>query len=121
LTSILDRNGDLDRFANHESSHPTLNDKNVRAQLALGGIFRASYEFDGSQPKHPRYDSEKPFTRFDPEDRSLGSVLAAMLALLSATWIYLRGWTVSGGILAAYGIFGLMLRIDLWSLAIRIM
>jgi hypothetical protein len=44
-----------------------------------------------------------------------------MLTLLFATWIYLRGWTMLGWASAAYAIFGLILRLDLWSLAIRIL
>jgi len=44
-----------------------------------------------------------------------------MFTLLFATWIYLRGWTVLGWTASASAIFSLMLRIDLWSLAVRIM
>jgi len=44
-----------------------------------------------------------------------------MLTLLVATSIYLRGRTVLGWIIAIYAIFGLLLRVDLWSLTVWIM
>jgi hypothetical protein len=83
-----------------------LNRRDIGPQLPLGVLVRASYEAEGSAPQH---------------QRDYRSVLAAMLALLFATWIYLRGRTVTGWIIAAYAIFGLILRADLWSLAVRIM
>jgi hypothetical protein len=49
------------------------------------------------------------------------SVLYTMIVLGLATFIDLRGRSVVGGLLAAYGIFELTLRIDLWSLAVWVM
>jgi hypothetical protein len=94
---------------------------NIGPQLSLCRLVRISDEPNGRQPKHPGNDTQQPFAGFDPQYRSLGSVLASMLAILLASTFYWRGWCAMGGILAAYGIFGLLLRVDLWSLAVRIM
>jgi hypothetical protein len=92
----------------------------ISPQLPFGAFISTSYEANRSKPQHPSYNSDEPFAGPNSENRSLWSVIATMLVLLAASRIYLRGWPMIGGILAAYGIFGLLLRIDLWSLAIRI-
>lgn len=112
---------DLNNFCVSETADANRLHGEISAQLPLGSFLAASYKPDSSEPEHPRYDPEKPFTGFNAERCDFRSVLAAMLVLLLATWIYLRGWFMAGCILAGYGIFGLVLRIELWSLAIRIM
>lgn len=94
--------------------------KNESSQLLLSSLFRTSNQIDSGDPKHPRDNAEEPFTRLDSKNRNLSSLLTAVLALLLATVIYLGGWSVLGAVLAAYAIFGLPLRIDIWSLIERI-
>jgi hypothetical protein len=81
-------------------------------------VLRASYEPDRRAPEHQRYNGKQPLTGLHSQNGDFRTVLASAFCLLWATWIYLRGWTVVGWLCAAYAIFGLMLRIDLWSLAI---
>ena len=101
--------------------HAAIFYENISSQLSLGGPIATSNEADSSAPQHQRDYRKQPFTGLNAEDRRFRSVLAATFALLFATWISLRGWTILGWGAAAYAIFGLMLRIDLCSLAIRIM
>ncbi|KZD21361.1 hypothetical protein A4A58_13330 [Tardiphaga robiniae] len=73
----------------------------ISSQLAFGSSIRAPYQSNRGHPQHPCNDSEEPLARFDTEKRGLLSVV--------------------GGLLAAYGIFELMLGINLWSLAVWVM
>jgi hypothetical protein len=85
----------------------------------FGRRFSLSYKADGGPPQHPSNDAEKPFAGLYAEKRELRSTISAMLCLLFASsW---RGWRFAGGLIAAYAIFGLLLRIDVWNLAIRIL
>jgi hypothetical protein len=121
LPGVLETNLDNRSFPDlkiTDSSPPNIN---VGAELPLRGPFSASYKANGSSPQHQRDYRKQPFAGFDAEYRDLRSVLAAVLTLLFATWIYLRGWSALGWAAAAYGIFGLLLRLDLWSLAVRVM
>lgn len=95
-------------------------DGDISSQLSRGGFIRPSNETNGSPPQHQRNDRKQPLAGLDTQDRDFRSVLAAALVLLFATWIYLRGWAILGWAAAAYPIFGLMLRLDFWSLAIGI-
>lgn len=119
LASILQGNIGP-QYAPLKPIHPTIFYENISSQLPLGSLITASNEADSGSPQHQRNDREQPFVRLDAEDRQFGSVLAATFTLLWATWVYLRGRFVLGWVVAAYAIFGLMLRLDLWSLAIRI-
>lgn len=94
-------------------------DIDISAKLPLGSLIRTSYEADSSGPQHEGDNRQQPLTRLDSKD--FRSLIAAMFTLLFATWIYLRGWTVIGWTVAAYAIFGLLLRLDLWSLAVWIL
>jgi hypothetical protein len=121
LTAVFYRNEYLNRLVESKPRYAALNRRDIGPQLPLGVLVRASYEAEGSAPQHQRDYRKHPLAGFNAENRDFRSVLAAMLALLFATWIYLRGRTVTGWIIAAYAIFGLILRADLWSLAVRIM
>jgi hypothetical protein len=118
LPDVLQLDSDFGLLADFEIFDFGQFDVDVSPKLALGGFVRASYEADSRAPKHEGDDRQKPFTRLDA--KNFARVLAAALTLIFATWIYLRGWTLIGWIAAAYAIFGLMLRIDLWSSAVRV-
>ena len=92
----------------------------VSPQLMFSSRVRASYETYGSTPKHQSDNREQPFAWLNSKDHEFRRVLAATFFLLSATWVYLRGWCITGWLMATYAIFGLMLKIDLWSLIIRV-
>jgi hypothetical protein len=115
----ISSNDDLPVIVSPDVQIALLN-REISPQLPLGSVVRASYEFDSRAPQHQRDNGEQPFPRFNSENRDLRSVLAAVLALWIASNIYWRGWRALGWMIAAYGIFGLMLRVDLWSLAIRV-
>ena len=119
LPDVLKFHGNGGLLARFEVVNHGASGVDVGPKLALGSFIRASYETYGSRPQHEGDNRKQPFARLNPKD--FRSVIAAMFTLLFATWIYLRGWTVLGWIVAAYAIFGLMLRLDLWSLAIWIM
>jgi hypothetical protein len=91
--------------------------RDVRPQLASCRIIGPANQTSGCEPQHPSADSKKPFTRSYAEYRDLRSVLASMLVLWCALFVYRRWWLVTGTIIAGYGIFGLLLRIDPWSVA----
>lgn len=91
------------------------------AGLFGGSFLRASYEPDRGTPEHQGYNGKKPLSRLDSKDGDFRSVLAAASCLIFATWVYLRGWDIFGWLCAAYAIFGLMFRVDPWSLAVRIL
>jgi len=95
-------------------------DGDVGPKLPFRISVSALHQSDRGAPQHEGHDGEKPFSGLNAKDRDFRSVLAAGLVLLFATWIYLPGWTGIGWIVAAYVIFGLMLGIDPWSLAVRI-
>ncbi len=100
--------------------HFALLKTDVGTQLASRSVLSFFYEANRSEPKHPRRDSEKPFTGLDTEEDELGSVLASVLCLLFASSLYWRGWSFVGGAVAAYAIFGFLLRMDIWSFAVGI-
>jgi hypothetical protein len=91
----------------------------VSAQLPSGGFVGAFYQPDGSQPQHPSNNTKQPFSGPNSQDRDLRSVLATMAVLFAASIIYFRGWTAIASIMAGYGVFGLLLRIDIWSLVTK--
>jgi len=123
LSGILndDLNSDHGRIFGATECDDTLGiGDDIGPQLPFGVSVGALNEANGCNPKHPSYDAKKPFPRPDPQDRYLGSVITAMLVLWLASPICWKGWQIIGGIVTAYGIFGLLLQSDLWSLAVRI-
>lgn len=101
--------------------NPNVFNADICPELPRGILVSVGDEARGSEPQHPSNYAKQPLARLDPEDRSLGSVLATLLAIMVASAAYWRGWRAVGCVLAAYGIFGLLLRLDLWSLAVRVM
>lgn len=121
LPVVFETDVDDGHFWTIEIADKGVTDKHIRAQLPSGSFVSVRDESRRSEPEHPSHDAQQPFTGLDPQYRHLGSVLASMLVLLLASGVYWRGWTMLGGIMAAYGIFGLLLRLDAWSLAIRVL
>ncbi|MCC8940845.1 hypothetical protein H8A99_31500 [Bradyrhizobium sp. Arg68] len=107
LPRVLHRISDMDLASDSVDMDGARRDIDIGPKLLLGVAIGVGNEASGGQPKHPSDDAQQPLTRLNPEDRQLASVLATMLVLLIASAAYWRGWYMIGGMLAAYGIFGL--------------
>jgi hypothetical protein len=88
-------------------------EKDVGPQLSPAGGFRLANQQLGGYPEQERNKANQQFAALDTID--FRSAIASMLALGIASLIFQPGWTVTGGLLAIYAIFGSLLRMDLWT------
>jgi hypothetical protein len=91
-------------------------EKDICPQLPSAGRLSFSDQQLSGYPQQEGYKSNQPLSRLHVEDRDLRSVIASMLAVCAASLILQAGWTFSGILLAIYGIYRLLLRVDVWSL-----
>ena len=88
----------------------------IGSQLPFGRLFTFSNEQLSRGPQHEGDKGYQPLADSYSQERDLRSGLASMVVILIASAVFQIGWTWSGAALATYGIFGLLLRIGLWSL-----
>ena len=95
-------------------------DAQISPQLPSAGCLRVSDKHLSGKPEQERYGKEQPIPELNSQYRDLRSGIASMFVLYIASEVFQLGWSVCGTLLAAYALFGLLLKIDLWSLILKL-